>query len=259
VSGGGHDGGGGLRWLLTYADMITLLTVFFVVLYSFAKVDQRKARDVGAALQRAFRVDLLVGTSAIHVGGEGGLEGMIATDSFRPIARQVAVAAQSSNMAENVQIGYRSDGLVVSLSGSAIFESGSDRLLPAARNFLLQVAPALREIPHTISIEGHTDNIPISGSRFPSNWELSGARAYAVLRFLADEGKIDERRMAFAGFAEYDPIASNDTREGRQRNRRVDIVLQQQAHATNGEAIFRTRDELPERVIEANRIVRGEP
>lgn len=255
---GGHGGGGGLRWLLTYADMITLLTVFFVVLYSFAKVDVRKARDVGSALQRAFRVELLTGVSATATGGEGGLDGMISTDNFRPITRQVVVAAQSANLAENVQVGYRADGLVVSLSGSAIFESGSDRLLPPARSFLLQLAQALRSMPNPISIEGHTDNIPINSARFPSNWELSGARAYAVLRFLADEGRIDERRMSFSGFAEYEPVASNDTRDGRQRNRRVDIIVQH-AQPVNGEPVFRTRDTLPERVLEANRIVKGEP
>lgn len=226
MAGGGHDGGGGLRWLLTYADMITLLTVFFVVLYSFAKVDVRRARDVGAALQRAFRVELLHGTTAQTVGGQGGLEGQIATESFRVIARQLSVAAQTKNLAENVQLGFREDGLVVSLSGTAIFESGTDELRPEARQFLLAVAQILRTLPNTIAIEGHTDNIPIKSPRFPSNWELSGARAYAVLRFLADEGKVDESRMYFQGFAEYEPVASNDTREGRQRNRRVDIVIQ---------------------------------
>lgn len=257
MAGGGHSGGDGLRWLLTYADMITLLTVFFVVLYSFASVDVRKARNVGAALQRAFRVELLSGVSATATGGEGGLEGLIPTDNFRPITRQIAVAAQSTNLTENVQIGYRADGLVVSLSGSAIFEPGSDRLQPAARAFLLQLAQALRSVPNPISIEGHTDNIPIDTPRFPSNWELSGARAYAVLRFLADEGKLDESRMSFAGFAEFEPVASNETREGRQRNRRVDIVLLT-TEPLNGQPAFRTRDELPERVLEAIRIVRGE-
>ncbi|MBI2321557.1 MAG: flagellar motor protein MotB [Chloroflexi bacterium] len=226
MAGGGHDSGGGLRWLLTYADMITLLTVFFVVLYSFAKVDVRKARDIGAAIQRAFRVDLLVGTTAQTTGGESGLEGQIASDAFRPIARQLSVAAQSKNLAENVQLGFRQDGLVVSLSGTAIFESGTDQLRPEAKEFLLVVAQLLRTLPNSVAIEGHTDNIPIKSPRFPSNWELSGARAYAVLRFLADEGRVDDRRMHFQGFAEYEPVASNETRDGRQRNRRVDIVIQ---------------------------------
>lgn len=221
----GHGGGGGLRWLLTYADMITLLTVFFVVLYSFAKVDVKKARDIGAALQRAFKVELLGGVTATATGGGGGTSGQINTQGFSVMSRELSRLAVSEGMSENVQIGYRQDGLVVSLSGSAIFESGTDRLLAAPKGFLGRVAELLQTIPNTVSIEGHTDDIPIASRQFASNWALSGARAYAVLRFLADDGSVDESRLSFQGFAEYQPVASNETREGRQRNRRVDVVI----------------------------------
>ncbi len=118
------------------------------------------------------------------------------------------------------------EGVVIGMSGALLFDSGKVELRPEATEVLAEVAKVLRPLPNPLRIDAHTDNIPPESPTYPTNWELSAARAVSVARFLIEEGGIQPERMAAAGYAEYRPVASNDTRENRARNRRAEILVQ---------------------------------
>jgi chemotaxis protein MotB len=124
-----------------------------------------------------------------------------------------------------VQVGAARDGVIISLSGNVLFDSGRADLKPAGLAMLNILADRVRDMPNDLRIEGHTDDIPIETSIFPSNWELSAARAVSVARYLSDHGRIKPERLTAAGYGQFRPAAPNTTREGRARNRRVDIVI----------------------------------
>jgi chemotaxis protein MotB len=127
--------------------------------------------------------------------------------------------------AGQIQIQQLRDGLQLNMAQDVLFASGSAELNEAGRSVLTKVAQRLKEVPHQVKVRGHTDNVPIRSGRFPSNWELAGARASGVVRFLADH-KVDPHRLVSVSYGEYVPIATNDTPEGRQKNRRIEIALE---------------------------------
>lgn len=222
---GGHDGGGGLRWLLTYADMITLLTVFFIVLYSMAKGDVAKYQVLAETFDRAFQIGSFSGFSPAAAEGTGGQAGSLRVEDISLAVQQVEELGRDLGFADSVRVGQRREGVVLSLSGNLLFTSGTAELRPEGRQVLARVAEVLRPLPNRLRIEGHTDNIPFSTALYPSNWELSAARALAVLHYLRTEAGIPAERVSYAAFGEFRPAESNDTREGRAANRRADIVI----------------------------------
>lgn len=232
------------RWLITYADLITLLMVFFVVMFSMARADQGKFSKLAASLQQAFRVDVLRGNDPTEIGGNDGaamittvLQSSLAPPSIVHVADSKIVSTlaelneaisqipQISTTARNVEVGAGRDGVVISMSGNALFDSGRADLKADGVVLLDALAPRLRDMPNEVRIEGHTDAVPISTPLFPSNWELSSARATTVARRLIEFGGIKANRLIAAGYGDSRPAASNDTREGRARNRRVDVVI----------------------------------
>jgi chemotaxis protein MotB len=231
------------RWLITYADMITLLMVLFIVLYSMSQADASKFRILSASLSKAFNVDVLRGDTPTSLHGEGGhspattviQEAIVQAVPVVPDSRMIGAvedlratllrAPQPASPAGGVEIGVTRDGVVVSLSGNVLFDSGKADLKPQGLILLDALAARLRTMPNEIRIEGHTDNIAITTPLYPSNWELSAARATTVGRYLTEHGGIAPTRVIAAGFGEHRPAASNDTREGRARNRRVDFVV----------------------------------
>jgi len=232
------------RWLITYADLITLLMVFFVVMFSMARADQGKFSKLSASLQQAFRVDVLRGNNPTEIGGDDGaamittvLQSSLAPPSITQIAdskivstlaelnEAIATIPQMSAMQRNVEVGAGRDGVVISMSGNALFDSGRADLKADGVILLDTLAPRLRDMPNEVRIEGHTDSVPISTPLFPSNWELSSARATTVARRLVEFGGIKANRLIAAGYGDSRPAATNDTREGRARNRRVDVVI----------------------------------
>ncbi|MBI4506764.1 MAG: OmpA family protein [Chloroflexi bacterium] len=223
---GGHDSAGGLRWLLTYADMITLLTVFFVVLYSMAKGDVSKYQILSETFDRAFQLGVFRGFNPTTPEGVGGAPGTpLRAEDFSVLAKPAEDLARDLGFAEVLRVGQRREGVVLSLSGNLLFSSGTAELRPEGRQVLARVADVLRPLPNRLRIEGHTDDIPFSSPQYASNWELSAARALAVLNYLRAEGGIAAERLTYAAFGENRPTAPNETREGRQRNRRADIVV----------------------------------
>jgi chemotaxis protein MotB len=249
---GGHGGGheNEERWLLTYSDMITLLMALFMVLFSISSVNTSKYTQLQKSLQDAFSGRILSGGKAIENSGSDGKSpsdqaspaivpikpqiGEKSTESqkakddkeFNRIKQEIDRYARQHGLSKQLQTVIVRRGLVVRLlTDGVVFDPGQAILKGPAVPLLTGVAHALQiDQTHPILVEGHTDNVPISGSQFPSNWELSTARASVVVRFLIHTG-IDKFRLGAAGYANLYPVASNSTEIGRSKNRRVEIVL----------------------------------
>jgi chemotaxis protein MotB len=229
------------RWLVSYADFITLLFAFFVVLYAFARADQKKQAQVSRAIDSAFRsmgvfsdADAKSASSAGAGQADAPPNAVMAEDVLSPdqvrddldrIRRDLAAALSRQVAAHTVSLEMGRDGLVISLREAGFFDSGSAAPKPEALPTLRQIAAKLSATPYDLRIEGHTDNVPIHNAEFDSNWELSAARATRIARLFLEMKAIPADRLSAAGYAEFHPVASNDTAEGRAENRRVDLVV----------------------------------
>lgn len=243
---GGEGGGGSERWLLTYADMITLLLALFVVLFSISAVNVSKFKTLKETLEQAFSPHILSGGGSIVP--DGGSEATVhkahaaivalaaqrtsaATlraeeERFRWLKEKLDAYAREHGFSESIETTITRRGLVIRLlTDHVLFASGSAVLKPEAAPLLTEIAHLVNlDRDHDISVEGNTDDVPISTSRFPSNWELSVARATGVVRFMIGRG-VAAGRLEASGVAGERPIASNATEGGRSRNRRVEIAL----------------------------------
>ena len=236
------------RWLVSYADMITLLMVLFVVLFAMGQTDKSKLESLRNSLQRAFSVEVLRGTDAATLRGSSGeslipppvpmaitqeliaLTGMPDPDAkmasaLHQVREALAEIPIPPDTSGTVDVGASREGIVISLAGNMLFDSGKSDLKPRGMTLLDTLSERLRTMPNEIRVEGHTDNIAIATPLYPSNWELSTARATTVSRYLAEHAEIAPQRLIAAGYGEYRPIGPNDSREGRARNRRVDLVV----------------------------------
>lgn len=218
------------RWIVSYADMLTLLFALFVVLYATSDANPKKLQTVRHSIDQAFSVGVLQGSngsSPIFNTG-GGLTPSIdeiKSRNFVGLAKTLGSFARLNGLENKITIRSDVDSITISLADNLLFDSGSADLKPGAQDVLAQVASALAGLPNPLRIEGHTDNVPVNSPDFATNWELSGARASRVLRFLEAAGPLDHARMSFAGHAETRPVADNATVEGRALNRRADIVI----------------------------------
>jgi chemotaxis protein MotB len=233
------------RWLVSYADFITLLFAFFVVLYASANADQKKQKDVSAAIDVAFRSlgifpdatrkpSSTAGAAATAdhplvpmniVMGEDVLSPAAVKDDLERIRRDLTQTLSDQVATHTVSIKMGRDGLVISLREAGFFASGSAAPKPETLPTLRLIAARLGATPYDLRIEGHTDNTPIHNDEFDSNWELSSARATHIARLILDRKLIAPDRVSAAGYAEFHPVAMNDTPEGRAENRRVDLVI----------------------------------
>ena len=201
-------------WLVTYADMVTLVLTFFVLIFAYSQFDAERFQVIISSFQSALGL-LDGGPSVTQTRGDAGgsiLDALVALRS-------------EAGMAEAFSVEVTERGIVIHFVDRVLFDLGEAELRPEAIPVLRRVIETLETWPYDIRVEGHTDNLPIATERFPSNWELSAARAARVIRFLLEESQIKPERLSAAGYGEYRPIASNSTPEGRARNRRVDIVL----------------------------------
>jgi chemotaxis protein MotB len=214
------------RWLLTYADLITLLLAFFIVMYSMSKVDAKKFGAMAQALQSILHgkgTSMLNGEASLVGADKGG--GPMKVGDMRLLQIKVNNAAREMGLEDKVSAEITERGLVIRISESAFFDPGKIDLKPEAVRFLDILSKPLIEIPNHVRIEGHTDNLPIRTERFPSNWELSVHRATVCVRYLIENHSFPPDRISALGYGEYRPIADNNTIEGRAKNRRVDIVV----------------------------------
>lgn len=222
--GGEGEGGGELRWLLTYADLITLLLVYFVVMFAFSNTDLKKFQALAGSLRAAF------GTADIEVlsGGRSPGLGVLSelpqmNREFLHISNVVSQMAREQGLQNSISVNMRRDGVVIGIATGVLFDSGSAEIRPESQKTLDAIAALLAPLSNEIRIAGHTDDIsPVPD--WPSNWELSTARAVTVVRYLAAH-KIDARRLSAVGFGEYQPLLPNDTPEHRTLNRRVEILI----------------------------------
>ena len=230
------------RWLVSYADFITLLFAFFVVLFASSQTNKKKQTELSAAMQSAFTPmgvfedhsktpPLTNDHAAPTVTAPAALP--LPLPSVRVETAEETEAHLRKLLADQVAAGHippgsvtmriSAEGLVISLHEAGFFPSGSAEVRAASLPLLSSLARSLPTGP--LRIEGHTDNVPIHTSQFATNWELSTARATAIAHLLLEPGAIDPANLSAAGYAEFHPIASNATEDGRAQNRRVDIIL----------------------------------
>lgn len=234
------------RWLVSYADFITLLFAFFVMMYAHSQTDRRQAARISQAFQEAMaegRISHALSRLlkqeqpqrskdlAPEVAVTGGRPER--TMELLPSLKQLNETLKKEIDAGRLEVRMEKRGLVISLREATFFPSGGDAVEPSTLPVLETIARTIRANPNPIRLEGHTDSVPIHTARFRSNWDLSAARGIAMLELFEERFGIERSRMAIAGFAETAPVAENDTEEGRRRNRRVDIVVLNEEGALN--------------------------
>jgi chemotaxis protein MotB len=219
-----HQRGGGQdRWLLSYADFVTLLFALFVTMYAVSTVDTDKLLPAASSMRSAFEGETPpVASQPVPDLGVVVAQPPRHLDRVRNELARVLADAIAEGRLELIE---DSRGLVVSLPERATFAPASTEMTPTARDLVGRVALAVKPFHRPLRIEGHTDNVPISTREFRSNWELSALRAAAVIGFLIERVDFDPRRLSAAGYGEFHPRVANDSAEHRARNRRVDIVI----------------------------------
>ena len=224
---------GSERWLITYADMITLLMVFFIVMYSMANTDLKKFAQVAESMQIAFNV------SGVGAGKGGILEGKDDLETgpsiinklpprqhdFVSVSADLSAFATQAGLQGEISVNMTMEGIIISLSDALAFAPGSAELRPEAMETLHQVAAVLQTTENSVRIEGHTDNVSTNSPMYPTNWELSAARAVSMVRYMIEHEGIHPRRLSAAGYAEFKPVAGNESRGNRALNRRADVVI----------------------------------
>jgi chemotaxis protein MotB len=220
-------------WAIPYGDLVTLLLAFFVVMYSISSVSEGKYRVVSESLNAAFRGQPTT-VVPIQVGAEAAttvaapvvqLPDEIRSMALRQLAEQATESLQPLIMQGLVDV-QAGDGFVeIAIRSDILFASGAAQLAPEAQQAIRLLGEALSAFPNSIRVEGHTDNIPVAGAAFASNWELSAARAATVVRMLVDNG-VDPRRLSVVAFGEFRPVLPNTTPDGRNANRRVVLTIE---------------------------------
>lgn len=220
------------RWLIPYADLVTLLFAFFTALYAVTSVDASRvshiADSVRAAVGTPVDAPAVPDPSARVPDAPAPAVPPRHDEVRRAIERGLAEELQSARL----ELFEDRRGLVLAVPEAGAFDAGSADLTPLARTLMQRIAVVLGELPHAIRVEGHTDDTPIRTTRFASNWDLSTARATTVVAFFVEDAAIAADRLSAAGYSQYRPRASNDTAGGRARNRRVDVVVLNVATAT---------------------------
>ena len=229
-------GGGSPGWMTTFSDLMSLLLTFFILLYSMSTIDAQKFRNITYSLQQALTG--MGGTSILD--GEDSNE-MLPIEDTREITENMVgelIPKEILSMYEkvssylienkldaNVSVKMSAQGVLVNIKDAILFDSGSAQLKESGLSLLQGLEGLINDFENDIVIEGHTDNIPISMGMYPTNWELSTARAVSVVRYLSEVENIDPSRLSARGYGEYSPIAENDTPWNRALNRRVNLFI----------------------------------
>lgn len=225
---------GAPKWMATFADMSTLLLTFFVLMLSFANIDIEKFRDLLGSVQDAFGVQTRVRGDFQAALDEQIFEAdtldnvppaeEVVKQEMQKMSEQLDEVVEENMMQDQTEVKVGSNGVRIRITGHIMFDGGQADVKYAAYELLDGIAEAMFNYDYYLMIEGHTDSIPINTAQFPSNWELSSARASAVVRYLIDKG-IDPLRLSGIGHGANYPIADNSTPEGRESNRRVEFIF----------------------------------
>jgi len=236
ISGSGRRAPSHERWLLSYADFITLLFAFFAMMYAISSVDAEKLSTISHALQVAFDDtsrgrSIASGAGLMPERGSRLVAGLDSTDVRTIVTREL----EAELAAHRLDIVADHRGLVLSIPEAGLFPIGTDEISPEAQALIARVAATVAKVPNPVRVEGHTDDLPIHTARFRSNWDLSTARASRVIEFMVEHGGIDARRLSAAGYAEFRPRVLNTSPDTRKQNRRVDVVILNDATALTEE------------------------
>lgn len=212
---------GGDEWRIAYIDLLTNVLIFFIMAFSLSIVDVGRLRTF--SMYFAGKTQLKGGRAApktgrVPIDQPGGL---VPRSSIAPIFEELKKLTQIPG----VQVSQKQEGVYLTLSDKLLYDVGRAQLKPDALPILDRVAQILETTSFNLRVEGHTDNVPIHTAQFPSNWELSTTRAVSVIRYLVEVKRIPPVRLSAVGYGEFKPVASNETAEGRQSNRRVEMVL----------------------------------
>ncbi|MCL2219367.1 MAG: flagellar motor protein MotB [Chitinispirillia bacterium] len=216
-------------WMATFTDLMSLLMCFFILIMSMMTIDPAKFNTVAASFQNAFSGVLesfpqVLITKDVYIPKMGGDQQnkRMAIDA----AQKVKEVVKKEDMGEAIKVQVTESGIAIKLADPVAFESGSADVNPKLYGVLADIAKIINEAPTSqVRVEGHTDNVPIRNARFPSNWELSSARALNIVRQMANTGGVDPGRMSAIGYGEYRPIVPNTTPENRKQNRRIEIYV----------------------------------
>jgi chemotaxis protein MotB len=226
------------RWMLTYADVMNLLLILFIILYTMANIDSEKFKQVAASMREAFGDR----AAAVVIGDAGGAPSMITIETTAPssvvpsnleqqqmeeVQKTVEKLVADLGLEGQVDVALQERGIYISIGEQVLFRSGSADIEAKSKENIVKIGKEiLAKIPgKQMRVEGHTDNVPINTTRFPDNQELSTARANAVWRILVKDAGIDPTLLSASGYGEFRPKVPNDTEEHRKQNRRVDIII----------------------------------
>lgn len=223
---------GAPKWMVTFSDLMTLILVFFVMLFSMSEIDNQRFRAMADSFNQRQVFDFMPSMIEFEHPDRDVNEAEF-TESFEmaeeikmdELLKEVDEFISNNELSEHISVTRDDRGVVLVLQERLTFESGEARLLDEAKPFLEKVGTLIEAIPNMIKVEGHTDNRPISTVRYPSNWELSGARASSVIRFLIDNNEVDPNRFMATGYGDTRPVVPNTTNENLQVNRRVVIII----------------------------------
>lgn len=222
---------GAPKWVVTFGDLMSLLLCFFVLLLSFSEMDRQKYKQVAGSMEKAFGVQRQTKVMEIPKGmkmiAKDFDQEVLATRIKEELGREVRELVETNmpDIEEQIAVEEGNNEVVIRLMGESTFDSGKAEIRPELKPLLKKAGQLLQAAKGDIVIAGHTDNVPIHNGYFSSNLRLSIARAAAVAEFLLAQTDIDPKRVATMGFGEYRPLVPNDTEQGRQQNRRVEIIL----------------------------------
>ena len=217
-------------WIFTFADMVSLLFAFFVILYTMSKVDQQKYVEMAQSLKQTFTKEAvqqkqgnIINPQSLQKDMEAKNVGDIVDHELNNIMQKVNSFIYKENLQTKISTFIDDRGVVVKIADDVLFDSGQGVFNKNSNDLLINLVMIVKQYPYPIRIEGHTDDTPIRTTLFPSNWELSTARACNVVRYFIDHG-LNPRLFSAEGFGEYRPIANNNTPSGKAKNRRVEVI-----------------------------------
>lgn len=239
------------RWLVSYADFITLLFAVFTTLYAMSQTDKKKVEEVMQSLQQSFgmvtagapspkvnvipskpisvvpaiKPDISITQGTRRLSSTGQAKTRAEEKDFRQIKSSIEAYLVKQGAQNKVSLTITRRGLIVSLKEAGFFDSGQAHIKPEAYDLINTISEVMTQYNNPLRLEGHTDNVPISSAQYPSNWELSTARATNGLKYLLKHFDVDPDKISATGYAQFRPLADNATPEGRAKNRRVDLVM----------------------------------
>ena len=242
-----HEEEASEAWLLPYSDLMTLLLALFICLFAISQTDETKLSQMAQAFSSAFNMG---GPSFFDGAGpgmnasrdmmsaeDGGMEAYLAENAqMQAVKRQLDAYIEQNNLESDISTQLTEDGLMIRIKENALFPSGSAELTEGVQRIGPVIAALIAPIPQRILVTGHTDNVPITSSSYPSNWELSSARAINFMKYiLSQDVRMNPARFSAMGRSEYRPIADNSTEEGRAQNRRVEVLIERSIHVDKSE------------------------